>query len=215
MQKKWIWYSILLLVFLGALLLVYETTKEDQRAVKPTIQEETGIMEESNLMKTVKGILIVNKTYGLPQDYNPGTNPEASDAVNQLSAAALNDGHSITVLSGFRDYNYQVNLYKQYVEKFGEEEASKVSAKPGYSEHQTGLSFDVGKIDKDYGKTPAGIWLKENCQKFGFIIRYPEGKENITGYQYEPWHIRYVGVKAATAIMDQKITLEEYLELDK
>lgn len=159
----------------------------------------------------IKGILLVNKKYSLPSTYNPGVNSEAYNALLNMQKDASNVGHSIPLLSGFRSYSKQANLYNYYVSIDGEALASTYSAKPGQSEHQTGLAFDVGQINDNYGSTPAGIWLADNCHKYGFIIRYLKGKEHITGYKYEPWHIRYVGVNAATEIYNSKITLEEYL----
>lgn len=158
----------------------------------------------------VKGILLVNKRHPLPPSFG-ALDPEAAAALERLQAAAANAGYSIPTLSGFRTYEYQVSLYNSYVERDGQEAADTYSARPGFSEHQTGMVFDVGEIDDYYGETPAGTWLREHCHEFGFIIRYPQGKEQITGYMYEPWHIRYVGKEAAAQIYQKGITLEEYL----
>lgn len=163
--------------------------------------------------KYIKGILIVNKNYSLPSNYNPGVDKNALEALNKLQNQAVSEGYSINTLSSFRSYNTQYNLYNKYVKMYGVNEADKISARPGHSEHQTGLAFDVGKIDNNYGATEPGIWLTKNAYKFGFIIRYPKGKENITGYSYEPWHIRYVGIEASTYIYNNNITLEEYLNI--
>lgn len=116
------------------------------------------------------------------------------------------------LLSGYRSYDTQVSLYNDYVARDGQELADTYSARPGHSEHQSGLCFDVGNIDNDYGSTTAGQWLEKNCASYGFIIRFPQGKEAITGYQYEPWHIRYVGTDHATAIMNSGLCLAEYLQ---
>ena len=89
--------------------------------------------------------------------------------------------------------------------------ADTYSARPGHSEHETGLAYDIGEIDNNYGETPAGTWLAQHAHEFGFIIRYPKGKEDITKYQYEPWHVRYVGTEHAAKIYEQDLTLEEYL----
>lgn len=158
----------------------------------------------------IQGILLVNKKYGLPSSFG-GTNPTALNALKKLQNAANQAGYQMPLLSGYRSYSYQEGLYNSYVSKYGVALTDTFSARPGHSEHQTGLAFDVGNISNDFGETGAGIWLKENCAKYGFIIRYLKGKEHITGYKYEPWHIRYVGVEHATAIMHQGITLEEYL----
>ena len=168
------------------------------------------VVNSNNGITYIKGILLVNKKYSLPSDYNPGVNNTAKNAFNTLQEDAKKAGFNIPILSSFRSYNYQTNLYNRYVSRDGESVADTYSAKPGHSEHQTGLAFDVGEISDDYGNTPSGIWLKNNCIKYGFILRYPQGKESITGYKYEPWHIRYIG-SASIDIMSQGLTLEEYL----
>ena len=169
-----------------------------------------NVIENVNITY-IKGILLVNKKYHLPFDYNPGVNSEAYSFLQRLQNDGMSQGHALPLLSGFRSYNAQKYLFNSYVAKDGEKIANTYSARPGESEHQTGLAFDVGQISDNFGNTNAGIWLKENAHKYGFIIRYLKGKEYITGYKYEPWHIRYVGVNVATEIYNQGITLEEYL----
>ena len=159
----------------------------------------------------IKGILLVNKKYHLPANYNPGVNGEAYNALKRLQNDASIAGYGLPLLSGFRSYNDQKYLFNSYVAKDGEALASTYSARPGQSEHQTGLAFDIGKISDGFGDTPSGIWLRDNAHKYGFIIRYLKGKESITGYKYEPWHVRYVGENAATEIYNMGVTLEEYL----
>lgn len=158
----------------------------------------------------INGILIVNKKYKLPSNFG-GTNETANNALKELQAGAKAAGFSAKLVSGFRSYQTQERIYNNYIKQWGQEYTDTVSARPGHSEHQTGLAFDVGELKKSYGETAEGIWLRENCHKYGFIIRYQKGKEDITGYAYEPWHIRYVGVEAATYIMANNLTLEEYL----
>lgn len=158
----------------------------------------------------VKGILLVNKHHPLPPDYGE-LDLQASQALEQLQAAALEAGYDIPTLSAYRSYEYQGTLYNSYVERDGQEAADTYSARAGFSEHQSGLAFDVGELDNAYGETSAGKWLYAHCHEFGFILRYPQGKESITGYMYEPWHIRYVGKDIATDIYEKKVTLEEYL----
>lgn len=164
--------------------------------------------------KYIKGILIVNKKYALPNNYGKGDDPVARESLRQLQSAASVAGFSMPLLSGYRSYQVQVNLYQKYVNKDGQKVADRYSARAGHSEHQTGLAFDVGKINNGYGDTPAGKWLVQNCAKYGFILRYLKGKETITGYKYEPWHIRYVGPEISEEIMNKNITLEEYLEIN-
>ncbi len=158
----------------------------------------------------INGILIVNKKYGIPADFG-GYNPEASGALEELQLGASQAGYSIPLISGWRSYDYQVELYNSYVATDGQEAADRYSARPGFSEHQTGLCFDIGSIDDYYGETVEGQWLAAHAHEYGFIIRYPQGKEHITGYMYEPWHVRYVGKDVAADIYNQQITLEEYL----
>lgn len=165
----------------------------------------------NNPLTYIKGVLIVNKKYSVPSDYNPGLQKVAKDAYDRLASNAKNSGYDIPLVSGFRSYETQKTIYNNYVSLYGEKETDTFSAKPGHSEHQTGLAMDVGKIDDDYGETKEGIWLKENAHKYGFIIRYPKGKESITGYKYEPWHIRYLGEDLATKVYKSGLSLEEYL----
>lgn len=160
----------------------------------------------------IDDIVLVNKTNPVPKDYKASNTDESDAALKELQAAASAAGFDIPTIVGYRSYARQEQLYNEYVARDGQEVADTYSARPGYSEHQTGLAYDVGEIDNDYGSTEAGQWLNDHCAEFGFIIRFPLGKEDITGYQYEPWHIRYVGKEAAQAIMEQGITLEEYLE---
>ena len=159
----------------------------------------------------VDGILIVNKSYPLSADYDPGLQPITKDAFQKLSDAAAQEGLDLYIGSDYRDYAYQVKIYNNYNDLYGWEMADTFSARPGYSEHQTGLTIDCNTIDDAFGETAEAVWLAEHCADYGFIIRFPDGKENITGYQYEPWHIRYVGVDTAKEIMSQGLTLEEYL----
>lgn len=184
---------------------------------------KAGLGDKSNEAPTtptyIKNILIVNKTYGLPKDFignGPnGADQTAYDALVKLQTGAIEAGYQIPKISGYRAYDYQVTLYNDYVKRDGKEAADRYSARPGFSEHQTGLCFDIGDIDNDYGKTPAGKWLDQHAHEYGYIIRYPDGKEAITGYMYEPWHVRYVGVEVATQIKKANMTLEEYLGVAK
>lgn len=162
----------------------------------------------------INGILVVNKTYGLPSDYNPGENPEARAAFNRMAEAAAAEGLNIYVASGFRSYDHQTRTYSNYVYYDGQENADTYSARPGYSEHQTGLAFDMNSVNDSFAGTPEALWVEAHCYEYGFIIRYPKGKEEITGYQYEPWHVRYLGVEVATDVYNSGLTLEEYLGID-
>lgn len=176
---------------------------------KPVVS--SGGQTSSNGLTYVKGVLVVNKKYSVPETYNPGVNAEAYKALQNLQAAAKAEGYSLPLRSGFRSYNTQKTLYNSYVKRYGQAATDTFSAKPGHSEHQTGLAFDVGAVDDNFGNTPAGQWLAQNCHTYGFIIRYPKGKQSITGYKYEPWHIRYLGVSTATSVYNSGLCLEEYL----
>lgn len=159
----------------------------------------------------VQGILIANKTYALPSIYNPGTDDEAYNALDEMQTAAAQEGLILYVLSGFRDYDTQASIYNRYVSNDGKANADRYSARPGHSEHQTGLAFDLNSLEESFADTREGKWLAANAHKYGFIIRYPKGKEHITGYMYEPWHVRYLGKDIATKVYNSGLTLEEYL----
>lgn len=186
---------------------VKEVVKEEKKEEK----KETGLYEKDGITY-VDGIMIANKTYSLPKTYNPGgLTDEFMDAFYEMQGAASLDGISLFVASGFRDYDYQVELYDAYVKRDGKQAADTYSARPGHSEHQTGLAADINAADSSFEDTPEAIWLDKNCYKYGFVIRFPKGKEAYTGYKYEPWHLRYVGKEIAKKIHDAGgISLEEY-----
>lgn len=181
-------------------------------------------------------LVLVNKNNRLPSEYIPSNlvvpsvpfsfegyhskklmRQDAAYALESLFRHAKEDGIDIYAISGYRSYSRQEYIFTSKVMERGIDVANMTSAKPGESEHQTGLAMDVTSpsvnfaLTKYFGETNEGKWLKENAYKHGFIIRYPEGKEHITGYSYEPWHIRYVGENAAKFIMNENITLEKYL----
>ena len=159
----------------------------------------------------VDGILIANKTYPLPSDYNPGgLLPECESAFELMRKDAAARGLDIYISSGFRSYYSQKSIYNRYVSRDGRALADTYSARPGHSEHQTGLSVDLNTITQSFGRTAEGRWVAQHCHEYGFIIRYPEGKSHITGYCFEPWHLRYVGVDTATKITRSGLCLEEY-----
>ena len=171
-------------------------------------------------------LILVNKFYRLPDGYEPddlvslsskysqGVNDkmrkEAADAFMKMVDAALLDNIILKNASAYRSFDYQVSLYDGYTKRDGVEKADIYSARPGYSEHQTGLCTDINTIDASFHGTSESDWLLENAYKYGFIIRFPKNKEKITGYKYEPWHYRYVGEKAAKIMYKNGLTLEEY-----
>lgn len=139
-------------------------------------------------------------------------------ALEQMATAANKDGVTLNLQSGYRSYNFQVNLYNSYVKNEGQAQADQESARPGFSEHQTGLAADLGGITSPscnvaqcFADTPEGKWLAAHAYEYGFVIRYPAGKQSITGYEYEPWHVRYVGINLSQEMHKQGIiTLEEF-----
>ena len=143
--------------------------------------------------------------------------PEAAEAFEALVNAAADEGLTIKVTTAYRPYSYQADLYYYYLAVKGEEWTEQYSAPPGTSEHQTGLAADVSceeigyELDVSFADTAEGAWIAEHVAEYGYILRYQEGMEEITGYSYEPWHIRYVGRSAAKVITEKGITLEEFL----
>lgn len=208
---------------------------------------KTKITSASYPVNTVEDfdLVLVNKTHTVSKEYRPkdlttvdrfvnGVGNDdthklrkvAADALNRMFDAAAADGIEIRLRTGYRSYDYQQRLYNDYVARDGVEKADTYSARPGTSEHQTGLACDLGgktegfELSRKFGDTKEGKWVAEHAHEYGFIIRYTDGTtdENgvrqpgaITGYIYEPWHIRYVGIDHATRIYNQGITLEEYL----
>ena len=189
--------------------------------VKVNVKKGSGV-EVNNGVTYIDGILVANKSYSLPESYNPGgLTPDTYAAFQELVQAAANDGISIYLSSGFRSYELQSQIYNNYVSTYGKETADTFSARPGYSEHQTGMAIDVNIVDDSFIGTPEAIWIEAHCEEFGFILRYPYGKQEVTGYKYEPWHIRYIGKENAKALRaeadkrdDVNLTLEEYLGID-
>lgn len=145
---------------------------------------------------------------------------DSAAALEQMFAAAKQAGINLNIQSGYRSYSFQSALYSRYVAQQGQATADTQSARPGYSEHQTGLAVDVGtvrgvcEVDQCFGTTPEGQWVATNAFRYGFIVRYPDGKQAITGYEYEPWHLRFVGTALATEMHNKGITtLEEFFGL--
>ncbi len=157
------------------------------------------------------GILIANKSYSLPADFNPGMDPTCLAQFEVLRQAAAAEGLNIYNASDFRSYQRQEQVYNSFVNAYGREKADTISARPGHSEHQTGLAIDVNTITDSFANTPEAAWLAAHAHEYGFIICYPKGKEHITGYKYEPWHLRYLGLDTAAAVYESGLCLEEYL----
>lgn len=202
-------------------------------AASRTTTERSGIAYVTNTSST---LVLVNKKRELSSDYVPGDlvkpnvafsfsgdSPKqqmrkvAAEALEKLFAGAEQGGIELKAVSGYRSYASQKSIFNAYSRDHGEEEANTFSAHPGQSEHQTGLAMDVSSasvsygLEKSYGETKEGKWLEGHAAEYGFIIRYELGKEEETGYMYEPWHLRYVGVTIAKEIHKQGLTLEAYL----
>ncbi|MDM8311439.1 MAG: M15 family metallopeptidase [Clostridium cadaveris] len=205
------------------------------------IEASAPVSEEdakSKMIEKNKDILVLaNKENDLDSDYIPedlrelnipfsfkGYNEqkemrkEAADALETMIKESQSKGLKLVGVSAFRSFDSQYNIYNNSAKMQGKAHADKYSAKPGMSEHQTGLAIDLStpsiknELVEKFDTTKEGIWLRDNCYKYGFIIRYPKSKEDITGYAYEPWHVRYVGKEVAQEIYDKALTLEEYLK---
>ncbi|MFD2371206.1 D-alanyl-D-alanine carboxypeptidase family protein [Brevibacillus sp. GCM10020057] len=208
--------------------------KKKQPSLGETIQMVDGVPTVTNPTELT---VVVNKERALPADYIPPDlvepnvpfpfdekaekrqmRAEAAGALEKLFAAAKAEGIELYAVSGYRSYRTQKSLFDTYVKTQGAEHAAMYSAVPGKSEHQTGLAMDVSgadaetRLEESFAATPEGRWIAANCAKFGFIIRYIKGKEDVTGYAYEPWHLRYVGKDVAEEIMSRGITLEDYFQ---
>lgn len=185
--------------------------------------------------KTDSITVLVNKDYGLPSDYVPNDleipdiafsfsgyhekklmREEASKALEAMFQDAEEAGLSLLGVSGYRSFERQQAIYDRNVERDGRRQADLYSARPGFSEHQTGLAMDIStpsihnRLDETFAATPEGKWLADHASEYGFIIRYPKDKSEITGYAYEPWHVRYVGKELAGKLNDNGLSLEEY-----
>jgi len=212
-------------------------TVEAGRGLEPLTEPAFTASGSEVLGNPYDQLAIVNKNNALPQDYVPNDlivpnvsfpfeedlpkkqlRAPAANALEDLFEEALKEGYYLYAQSGYRSYERQETLFSSYSEEHGEEAANVFSAIPGESEHQTGLAMDISsesigfQLTTEFGETPEGKWVSEHAHEFGFIIRYPEGKEEITKYQYEPWHLRYVGKRAADEMKKNELTLEEYFE---
>ena len=228
MKKRYLVLSGLIALTLAACSQEKPATSETQTSTEEkTVQEGTvgSKSQEASQKKaevvnkgdyySVQGkydeIVIANKHYPLSKDYNPGENPTAKAELLKLIAAMQQAGFPISDnYSGFRSYETQTQLYQNYVNKDGKAEADRYSARPGYSEHQTGLAFDLIGTNGDLvTEEKAAQWLLDHAADYGFVVRYLKGKEKETGYMAEEWHLRYVG-KEAKEIAASGLSLEEY-----
>lgn len=190
----------------------------------PEPEPQGPVIEVRNGVTYVDGILIANKSYALPSNYgwgltyscnnDYGLTNETWNAFCEMQSAAWRDGYSLWVCSGYRSYDYQSSLYWGYVNRDGQWAADTYSARPGHSEHQTGLALDINYAESWFNNTAEAVWIANNCADYGFILRYPAGKEDKTGYKHESWHVRYVGKDLARKVTDSGLCLEEYLGID-
>ncbi|MCR3757655.1 M15 family metallopeptidase [Clostridium felsineum] len=237
-MKKFL-VTIIIITAIFSSLFIYTNNQSKKIAINQSKKKiSTNKKQKKETSKTEikqQNILLVNKQSKLSGNYTPqnlrvpnvkfmnSSDPnvrqmesEAATALENMFAGASKDGFTLLAVSGYRPYEYQKKLYDEKVEKDGKAEADKYVAEPGTSEHQTGLAMDLlsteyTSLDDGFMNTNSYKWLLQNCGKYGFIIRYPKDKENITKYNFEPWHIRYVGLPASQEIMNKSITLEEYL----
>lgn len=210
-------------IVLSLLILLFYTKDIDLN--KGDSYKNTKLITEPDIIQ-----VLVNKKYYLPDNFIPNDlelvsvkyanedkylRKEARIAFEMLSENAKKEGYTIIAVSTYRPYEYQKKLYQEYVSTMGSDYAEHCSAKAGHSEHQTGLAVDVEGSNHDYDdfeNSKEFMWMKENAHLFGFILRYPKGKTNITGFKYEPWHYRYVGIEVAKTIYEENLTLEEYYD---
>ena len=219
-----------------------DSSSQDPEQEKPSKPEdETPDVDKSADAKadlSLGNLVVVNKKYSLPIDYKPSDlvvpnvsfsysgvleqsymRAPAAKQMEKMFAAAKKEGVTLNAVSGFRSGERQKVLYNNYVARDGKAAADQYSARPGHSEHQTGLTFDISApsvgngLTAALGDTKEGKWIANNAAKYGFIVRYDRGFQSRTGYTYEPWHIRYVGVDVATQIKNNGQTLEEYMKV--
>lgn len=225
-MKKLLVTAAVLLLCTGAVFAIAGTIEDSQRSDK---SKGGGLDKSAHSISQPSSIwVVVNKKHALPNSYVPaglvaGGNGElirndVFQNLNKLIRSGASQSINLRVISGYRSYDYQAGVYDSFAAQDGQK-AESYSARPGYSEHQTGLAADLGNsdgacdLDKCFGETASGRWLAVNAHKYGFIIRYQAGKENITGYQAEPWHLRYVGKELAAELKRSNQTLEEFFML--
>lgn len=218
------------------------TKQEDQLVLEASFFNDIKVVDGKNFIQNPENVMaLVNKEYYYVEKYTPADlvrpnvafsfgdqdieksymRKEAALALEKMFSQAKKEKINLFAVSGYRSYARQNDLFKAEVAKVGEELAAQVVAYPGSSEHQSGLAMDISSqsadfmLSEEFANTAEGKWLANHAHSFGFILRYPKGKESITGYSFEPWHYRYVGQEAAKTIFENKLTLEEYFNLVK
>lgn len=248
MKKRFILITLFVIAAIGAAIFVFSRDERAQTptpvntensAPKDASEQPKGFNKTRHSLEEPASLwVIVNKQRTLPADYRPADlstpaitlNPRKSTEENQLRAEPAEalqqlfkdteaQGFKLMLASGFRSGTLQATYYNSYVARDGQAAADRYSARPGTSEHQTGLAVDIARADRQcyletcFGELPESKWLTDNAHTYGFILRYPENKETVTGYQYEPWHFRYVGKDLAGELYGKKLTMEEFFEL--
>lgn len=233
-QIRIYWCRIIILVL--ALILIFECihwgvntlflqqpAKTQQNSESTPTQQNTQKYNEpikgNDGVYRIDNTIIVNKKYGLPKAYNPGENNEAASQIKQMLNAMKQQKLNVMLeYAGYRSYEVQGDLYNQYVLESGQTEADTFSARPGFSEHQTGLAFDIldlnGELLQSKNDEKAVQWVKTHAHEYGFIVRYLKDKESITGYIHEEWHVRYLGKELAQKVHDSTLSLEEYYNIE-
>ncbi len=218
------------------------TVEEDPLSLEASYFNDIKVVNGRNIIQNPENVMVlVNKQFSLPDGYEPAQlvipdvafsygkldleksymRHDAAAALEKLFEGAQQAGIELYAVSGYRSYDRQTQVFDAEVSRVGEEKAVQAVAVPGSSEHQTGLSMDISsrsanlELSEQFGETKEGKWIAENAHRYGFILRYPKGKESITGYKYEPWHFRYVGAEAAKVIYEKQWTLEEYFNIVK
>lgn len=211
-----------------------ETSQQaEDSGAKSTADSDTLVPEDMDSPDSIT--VIVNKLRALPADYTPDDlvelssdftdgnqqlREEAAEAAEDMFVAAQEDDIELQAISSFRSYDYQQQLYDSYLERYGDDNTNGMSSRPGHSEHQTGLAMDIDSPDgqhtlqTSFGQTEAGEWLAEHAHEYGFVVRYPEDGQDITGFQYEPWHLRYFGEQFSTRIFNNSGVAEDEFGLD-
>lgn len=232
-KKRIRWDRIFILVFAvfsilisGTLLVKNIFTKPEQisQPISLTQNAETAVKYNTPTkgedgVYRIENTIIVNKKYGLLRGYNPGENQEAKNQLELMLKKMIQEKFKVALnYSGYRSYEAQEVLYNQYVASNGQVKADTFSARPGFSEHQTGLAFDIidqtGELLQSKTNPQAVEWLAQHAYEYGFIVRYLEDKESITGYTHEEWHVRYLGKELAKRVYESKLSLEEYYNIE-
>lgn len=235
-RKGWLLIALFVIaVFLITASLNISMKSKERASVAPVRKTTQKTSPQAALQKAAaeKGNIaqLVNKKHPLPADYTPPDlvkvnlpstretylRKEAASALSQMFAAAKKDGANLSCSSGYRSYADQKRIFDQHVASLGEKQANEISSKPGQSEHQTGLTMDLtcnelnGDLQQTFINTKEGKWVAAHAQDYGFIVRFPKGKEAETGYEYEPWHIRYLGKDLAIKVYQSGLSYEAYI----